>query len=217
MLLSGSFNSHSTIVWLLQATGVNPWVKLVSPILDPRTRTSQDPLHSLRSSGLNHKSWQPYTVQLLFKGLSRNTICPPAACSFISDSINLILSFWGYLLEVLYVRVVPIICFPLNKHLFTLSIIKQCWLSRQDWIKAGILPGWSREQPLKASIVLMWHRHTFSEGAWVMGWASSRLSLACSERLGSSAGLCKPVSAKTTETSPAGGEENGMEIRPMAT
>ena len=113
----------------------------LSLLSGPRTRASQDLLHSLRSSGLNQTSWKPYTAQHPLEGLPRNPIHPSAVCYFISDSINLILSLWSYLPEALYICAVPIVCFLLNKHLFALSTVKQCWLSRQGWMEAGV-PSW---------------------------------------------------------------------------
>lgn len=169
--------------------------------MGPSVRISQT--HFLRPSGLNQMFWQLYTIQLLFEGLPEIPFVPQQ--HVLSFSIPSILSFipWGYLREALFVYLCGSYClFSIEELPPPFLLHHVVWLTCQEIMKLAPFPGLPREQPLKASAALLWHRHTFSEGAWIVSWVSFTLSLGCSGRLGSSAGLCRPVSAKATWDQP---------------
>lgn len=191
MLLSGSF--IPTQPWFGYYR-LQVWTPKLNLSLPSRPRTRPLPKIYFIPRGLRAESsiLKTLTAQHLL-GLPVH----PSIILFISDSINLVLPLVKLpLLEALYIHAVPIVCFLLNKHLFAFSTVKQCWL-KQGWMWCPFLSNEGKSALEKHSALCLRDPDIF-RGAWVVGWASSRLSVACLERLVFYPTLDVTVMQKTT-------------------
>lgn len=96
----------------------------------------------------------PHRRAALWRTL-RNHICPAAArLSSLRSSILSCIP-WGYLLKALCTSGVPVVCFPLHRHLLSPCSQGSGWVSSTSG-ELGPFPVWSRQLPLKVSAALRW-------------------------------------------------------------